>query len=526
MSANAIRMRVLGVGSEPPKADPITSLVHGLIAQRLEKSGDGNNPDAWMSYVTVVYCERETACEGEWSYYVYGGNGTASAKLEDWCNANGANYSYLKTQVDDVLGMLSTDGTACVWCIPEFSPNTAIYTAGSVPVFELEKGSGGVPALCLRVGRAYDGRAMGVKPELKKAEFSIIIKPKEAFGGNLWRKWWERPTNIGAPDGVIIDAGQGDFQANGHPWQDDVSRSHVYTDDAPPHGNMLAMSYSESEQKLRVGATFDTDETIDGLAVHEGGSNVSPLALANVDPALEYDLPNAYTAGGATVRPGIYACTEEGSTGWNDVVLSSYSDGNWHRTDDIKAETPSGRSKEPHATATVPFSGGGYWRVYTESGYVIYLYGNDTGAGRYTSFLELVNTFSYDVEVTLSTNASGDIRWDKSNWTKAEELTLLCGYSEVPISFSLKTDSEGYYLPNQTQTITVSRADGLYGRQGGNTECSVRKRELRSYGFRLERTGCSLYSRWLLHGGLSAKTPYITFSTTTANLLARSPAKC
>lgn len=481
-------MRVLGVGSEPPKADPTTDLVHGLIAQRLENAGNADNPDAWMSYVTVVYCERETACEGEWSYYVYGGNGTASAKLEDWCNANGANYSYLKTQVDAVLATLSTDGTACVWCIPEFSPNTAIYTSGSVPVFELEAGSGGVPALCLRVGRSYQGKEMGVKPSREKAHFTVEIIVKEAFGGNLWRKWWERPTNIGAPAGIIVDAGTGDFATNGHPWQDDISLSHVYTDDSPPFGNMLAMSYDESGQKLRVGATFKDGGTIDGLAVHEGGSNVAPLALANVDYALEYDLPNAYTAGEATVRPGVYHEEEDNA----DAIVLTGSDAGWHRTDDIKSETPSGRSKEPHATATVPFSGGGYDRVYTESGYVIYLYGNDTGAGRYTSFFERVDTFSYDVKVTLNTNNSGDVAWDKGNWTKAEKLTLYCGYSEVPIAFDLQTDSEGYYLPNQTQTITVSRADASadYPLAGG--ELVVMLGELAGQTLRVYRTGDTL----------------------------------
>lgn len=478
-------------------ADPTTSLVHGLIAQRLEKSGDGDNPDAWMSYVTVVYCERETACEGEWSYYVYGGNGTASEKLEDWCNSNGANYAYLKEQVDAVLATLSTDGTACVWCIPEFSPDTAIYTSGTKHIFELEGGKGGIPALCLRVGRAYDGKAMGVKPSREKASFTVEIFVKEAFGGNLWRKWWERPTNIGAPNTIIVDAGTGDFQANGHPWQDDISRSHVYTDDSPPYGNMLAMSYSESEQKLLVGATFDTDETIDGLAVHEGGSNVSPLALSGVDSALEYDLPSTYTAGTATVRPGVY---HEDVDNVDEIVLTG-SDVGWHRTDDIKAETPSGSSKEPHATATVPFSGGGYDRVYTESGYVIYLYGNATGAGRYTSFFERVDTFSYDVRVTLKTNNSGDVAWDKSNWTKAEELTLYCGYSEVPISFSLETDSEGYYKPNQTQTITVSRSDASadYPLAGG--ELPVMLGEIAGITLRIYRTGDTLDGLRYTYGG-------------------------
>lgn len=473
MSQSFITMRVLGSGSQPPKADPTTSLADGLLAQNLAKQGKSDNPDAWMASITVVYCVRENcsgggcSSAGEWTYYVYAGAEKRTGDLlSKWCADNNANYGFLKAQIDEVVASQDSD-YLCVWCVPMFSPNTAIYRASGgcsgsdVHVFKLTAGAGGERALCLRVGRRYDSAALDPPPAKARAEYLIEVTVTVVHGGNLWRKWWERPTAVGAPEGIILDAGESAFQANGHPWSDTPELSRVRAQTCSGEADMLAMEYLRTEGKLRVGATFDEGSaSISGLALHEGGANVDPTALSAVDFALTYDLPNAYAPGAELVRPGLYHESEEGV---DYVVLSSSTSAVfWHRTDEIQADTPSGTGKEPNARATVPEVDASYSTVQTAAGDIVRLYGNENEAARYSSYLEAVTTFEYTVKITLMTNNSGDTSWDKSNWEEAHDITVNCGYTSVVIpwqSFGCTVNDEGYYEPYQDGSVTLERGD-------------------------------------------------------------------
>lgn len=515
MSSSPIILRVNGAGSERPAVacPDAVDLAKGALVDKVRQAyekitehSDFDFPTLWKSYIQVFYCERTGSCSSEWSYYTFGSkDAPAGGLMLDWCNAVGADYDYLKSKIDDVLNGYGSSATAvCVWCVPYFSPNTAVHNGASpIPAFELEFENGRhptLPALALVVSRAYHSQDVtAVTPSVTKGSYGLKSTPRQAYGGNLWVKWWERPHAYGAPDGTrVAITDNSNFTLNGHPWQTNILDSHVNPVNTTYFANgLLALSDTGDEGwEMYICAKFGGDDTIMGkggtTAVHEGGSNTYPDDVSVVDNALVYDLPGVGYAGSAKVimRPGVFKITSvDGEIDDTVVVIGSNDDyvitvgdvhynvtkNAWHRTDAIKSTSaPASAIENDSAIAPGISASKTYPYIYRDStGYIYNLADATRTAKRYTSFYEDVLTFSYDVEASIHTGSSGDVRQPVDEWMRAEDLKLRCGSVEISIpatAWGLETFEHNgvtYFKAGQTATLTFSRADAA---SDGNVE--------------------------------------------------------
>ena len=510
MSSSPIILRVGGAGSERPAVEcpDAVDLAKGSLVDKVRKAYEQiaehsafDYPTLWKSYIQVFYCERIDDCSSEWEYYTYGNKSSpASGKMLDWCNAVGADYDYLKSKIDATLETVSGKAV-CIWCEPYFSPNTVVHNnATPIPVFELEFENARhptAPALALVVSREYDTADVTAEtPDVKGGSYGIKSTPKQAYGGNIWVKWWERPHKYGAPDGVRTAINDdSNFTLNGHPWQTNVSESRVAPVNTSYFQNgLLALSDTGDDGwAMYICAKFGGADSIMGedgtTAVHEGVRNISPESASVVDGALAYDVNNVAYDGQHHFarRPGIFkVSSEDHALDGNVVVVGSYwsqapdipdyyagderyriTKNAWHRTDAIKStQAPASAIENDSAVAPGISASAAYPYIYRDAtGYLYHLADAKRVAKRYSSFYEDVITFSYDVEVSISTGSSGDVRLPIEQWMEAKDLTLKCGAKNVNIPYTawgLETFESGgtrYFKAGQTATLKFSRAD-------------------------------------------------------------------